>query len=56
MFHRKFPNLKISATTIEIAYAKGGVRFKFINRIKKVIDFSNEYYAEVFNTMDTQLK
>ena len=51
MFHRKFPEIKISASTIERVYFTGRVRYKFINRIKKNIDFSNQYYANLFSTM-----
>lgn len=51
MFHRRFPELKISSTTILRIYKKHGIHFKFINRIKKYIDFTIEYYANLFNTM-----
>ena len=53
MFHRAFPDTKISASTLERIYKKGGVKFKFINRIKKEIDFSTEYYGNLFNEMNT---
>lgn len=51
MFHRQFPDIKVSASTIERVYFAGGVRYKFINRIKKTIDFSTEYYGNLFRTM-----
>ena len=56
MFHRQFPDLKISASTIERYYAAGQVWYKFINRVKKVIDFSTEYYGNMFRGMYDLLK
>ena len=44
--------MKVSASTIERAYAKVGVRFKFINRVKKEIDFRIDYYRDLFTTMN----
>jgi hypothetical protein len=43
--------MSVSASTIQRAYAKGGVRFKFINRIKKEIDLTTEYYGGLFASM-----
>ena len=43
--------MKISASTIERIYFKGGIRFKYINRVKRVIDFTSEYYSGLFTTM-----
>ena len=51
MFHRRYPDLKISASTLERVYFKGGVKYKAINRIKKIIDFTNEHYRGLFDTM-----
>ena len=51
MFHRSYPNLKISASTLERVYFKGGVKYKAINRIKKIIDFTNEHYRGLFDAM-----
>ena len=51
MFHRTFPDTKISATTLERIYIEGKVKYKYINRIKKEIDFHNEYYRELFDNM-----
>lgn len=51
MFHRQFPEVKISASTIERVYAKGHIRYKFINRVKKVIDFNSEHIKELFFKM-----
>ena len=55
MFHRRYPDLKISATTLERVYNKGGVKFKAINRIKKTIDFANDHYRRLFDTMVQQM-
>jgi uncharacterized protein YerC len=55
MFHRQFPDTKISASTIERVYFKGGVRFKFINKVKKTIDFGSEYYLNLFKVMQNLL-
>ena len=46
----------ISATTIQRTYREGGVRYKFIKRAKKEIDFSNEYYRELFDSMYKGIK
>ena len=51
MFHRQFPETKLSATSIARVYKEGGVRFKFIKRVKKEISYSNPYYLGLFNTM-----
>jgi hypothetical protein len=51
MFHRAFPDIKISASTIERVYFKAGIRYKFINKIKKTIDFGAEYYRNLFDIM-----
>lgn len=46
MFHRQFPELKVSASTIHRAYKANKVRYKFIRSSKKVIDFTNPYYRK----------
>lgn len=56
MFHRHYPDTKISASTIERIYFKGGVKYKYINKVKKDIDFTNEYYLDLFNTMYDLMK
>ncbi|MFN9904793.1 MAG: hypothetical protein ACK56F_01545 [bacterium] len=37
MFHRQFPELKISGTLLGRTYKQHGVKFKFIRRGKKII-------------------
>ena len=44
MFHRTFPEIKISASLLWRTYKQRGVRFKFIHRGKMVIDYDIEYY------------
>ena len=41
MFHRTFPEIKISATLLAKTYKRLGIKFKFIERGKKIIDYSN---------------
>ena len=51
MFHRSFPEIKISASTIRRLYLKHGVRFKFIKRGKKEIDYGDPHYFNWFSEM-----
>ena len=53
MFHRTFPEIKISATLLWRTYKQCGVKFKFIHRGKKVIDYGNPYYSTSFETCTT---
>ena len=48
MFHRTFPEIKISATLLQKTYKMCGIKFKFIHRGKKVIDYTNQYYYDLF--------
>ena len=41
MFHRAFPQVKISPSYLQRIYEKHGVRFKFLKTGKKVIDYTN---------------
>jgi len=56
MFHRAFPELKISASLLQRTYKKHGIKFKFIHRGKKIIDYSNQYYLNLFRDMYDALK
>jgi hypothetical protein len=56
MFHRRFPELTVSASLLHRTYKKHGVRFKYIQKVKKIIDYSNEHYAEMFRRMQQQLR
>ena len=56
MFHRRFPEVKISPTTLENTYHRLGIKFKYIQRIKKEINFSLDHYREMFIKMDRLLK
>ena len=51
MFHRTFPELKISATLLARTYKQHGVKFKFIRRGKKVIDYADPHYLCLFTDM-----
>ena len=52
MFHRHFAQIKVTTSPIERAYAKAGVRFKFINRVKKERAFRIDYDRYLFATMN----
>ena len=41
MFHRIYPDIKVSASLIQKTYKRHGIRFKFIQRGKKTIDYAN---------------
>jgi len=56
MFHRTFPEIKISASLLQRTYKKYGIKFKFIHRGKKVIDYTNQYYYNLFRDMYDALK
>ena len=56
MFHRTFPELKISASLLQRTYKQCGVKFKFIHRGKKVIDYTNQYYHNLFREMYDAVK
>ena len=55
LFHRAYPEVKISASSLQRLYRKYNIRFKLIQRIKKFIDFSDPYYKGLFQTMVAQL-
>ena len=56
MFHRTFPEIKISATLLQTTYKMCGIKFKFIHRDKKVIDYTNQYYKNLFREMYDAVK
>ena len=56
MFHRQYPELKVSASTIQRAYKANKIRFKFIRSSKKVIDFTNPYYRKLLTECYTKVK
>ena len=56
MFHRTFPEIKISASLLWRTYKQCGVKFKFIHRGKKVIDYGNPYYYNLFRDMYDAVK
>ncbi|TNV74642.1 hypothetical protein FGO68_gene16122 [Halteria grandinella] len=54
--HRQFPEVKFSSSSLQRLYKKHGIRFKFIQKIKKEIDFHDEVYRELFTKMVQQLQ
>ena len=51
LFHRTFPEAKISPTSLWRFYKRNGIRFKYIQKVKKVIDFQNPEYNAMFKRM-----
>ena len=56
MFHRTFPEIKISASLLWRTNKQRGVRFKFIHRGKKVIDYTNQNYYDLFREIFEAVK
>ncbi len=56
MFHRIYPEIKVSASLIQKTYKRHGIRFKFIQRGKKTIDYANQYYLNLFRDMYEAVK
>ena len=51
MLHRKFPEVIVSASTIRNIYLRHGIKFKFIKRGKKIVDFADPHYLHLFKEM-----
>ncbi|TNV71416.1 hypothetical protein FGO68_gene5467 [Halteria grandinella] len=51
LFHRTFPEVKLSHTSLWRFYKSNGIRFKYIQKVKKVIDFHNQEYHAMFMHM-----
>ena len=56
LFHRRFPEVKISATLLHRTYKQNGVKFKYIQKVKKVIDYALPHYRDMFTKMDRLLR
>jgi hypothetical protein len=56
MFHRIFPEIKFSASSLHRTYKRFGISFKYIKRGKKAIDYSNQYYFNLFQEMYQSVK
>jgi transposase len=56
MFHRSFPEIKISATLLQKTYKKDGIKYKYIQRGKNIIDYSNQHYLNLFTEMYQAVK
>jgi len=52
-FHRHFGEVRISVSTLRRLYLRHKVKFKFIKRVKKEIDFTEKKYHELFIRMRT---
>jgi transposase len=51
LFHRSFPEIKITQTTLARIYSKNGVKFKKINRIKPTAKMNQQRLRELMITM-----
>jgi hypothetical protein len=51
MFHRKFPELKISPTTLRKVFKQHRIRFKLIKKTKRVINFNIDPYRGMINEL-----
>ena len=51
MFHRRFPEVKISASTLARFYQANGIRYKYIQREKQIIDYSVQHYLDIFKKL-----
>eukprot|EP00347_Sterkiella_histriomuscorum_P011758 403371210 len=56
MFHRKFPDMRISPQTIANIYRRNGITFKTVNRVKRVIDFTVPFYSNNLNYIYDQMQ
>ena len=56
MFHRTFPEVKVSASQLRRIYMKHCIKYKYIKRGKKVIDYANQYYFNLFNDMHNSVR
>ena len=56
MFHRHFPELTISASHLQRIYKRHGVKFKYIQKGKKVLDYSNTDTKALFEKMHNLVK
>lgn len=56
MFHRVFPEIKFSASSLHRTYKRFGISFKYIKRGKKAIDYRNQYYFNLFQEMYLTVK
>ena len=56
MFHRHFPELTISASHLQRLYKKYGVKFKYIQKGKKILDYTNTETKAMFDKMYNLVK
>ncbi len=55
-FHRQFPDITISPFTLWSIYRKHGIKYKVIQKVKKVIDYQVPSNRRLFETMERLLK
>ena len=51
MFHRQFPELSISSSLLQRTYKKHGIKFKYIKRGKKSLDYASLETRAMFDKM-----
>ena len=56
LFHRRFPELKVSASLIQRFYKRMKIRFKLVRRVKREVDLSTGYYNHLFFEMAGKLE
>ena len=56
LFHRQFPELRISASQIHRIYKDHAIRYKYIQRVKKVIDFNIPYYRGLLSEIGNRFR
>ena len=56
LFHRQFPELRVSASLLKRTYRLHGVKFKRIRSGKKIIDYADPYYRELFTNMHRKVQ
>ena len=49
--HLHFPEIHLSASLLQRTYKKYGVKFKYIIKKKKIIDYAVPYYRDLFDKM-----
>jgi uncharacterized protein YerC len=51
MLHRQFPEVRIGKDTLASLYKAHGVKYKAIRKVKRTIDFNNDYYKELLQVL-----
>lgn len=56
LFHRQFPELTISTSLLQRTYKKHGIKFKYIQKAKKILDYTNQDTRALFDKMYKLIK